>query len=140
MKKNLFNLFLSITIFTSLICSCKNADVSPEYSIEGAFKDIYNPVLCSRPTMSDVVIKAKGTDYSISFVNLNTAANETLSGFKVEKADSTSKVFYKGAEVGTFGFMQYTEFSGSNFETKKGMVLMLRFETDNKHLEFMGRK
>jgi hypothetical protein len=141
MKKsfNNSNIFLLLLILTPFIYRCKNADVSPENSIEGAYREINNPVLCTFPTMSDVVIKTKGTDYSISFVNAYTAASETLSGFKVEKG-STSKVFYKGTEVGTFGYMEYKEYSGSNFETKKGMVLMLNFEKDNKHYEFMGSK
>jgi hypothetical protein len=137
MKKVFFASILSI-VFT--LFSCQNDAVSPDDSIEGAFKAINNPVLCTTPTMGDVVIKTKGRGYSISFVNLSTTTKETLSGFELEKTDSTSKVLYKGSEVGTFGSMKYTEYSGSNFETKEGWVLMLRFENDKKHYEFMGRK
>jgi hypothetical protein len=141
MKKNLLNLILSMTIFMSFLYSCKNAEVTPDdSSIAGIYKTINNPVLCALPSMTDVNIKANGSTFNMSFKNTNTAKNEEISEITVEKTDSTTKILRKGIEVGKYTHMKYLDYSGSSIESLEGKVLMLRFESDNKHYEFMGRK
>jgi hypothetical protein len=141
MKKNLYYLLISMTIFTSLIYSCKNSDVTPDdNSVIGVYKIIDNPLLCSLPTMDNVKIKSVGTAYSLTFKHTTTSLNVELSDITVEKTDNTSKLFYKGVEMGKFTSMKYTDWSGGKAETIEGMVLMLNFNNDNKHYEFMGRK
>jgi hypothetical protein len=140
MKKNLSKWSLFITFLMFLAISCNNADVSPEDSIVGTYKTINNPILCSLPTMADVNIKANGSTFKMRFKNTNTAKNEEISDIKVEKTDSTTRLLVKGIEMGTYTRMKYTDYSDGGVETIESMVLMLRFENDNKHYEFMGRK
>ncbi len=141
MKKNLFYLLISISIFASVVYSCKKSDVLPdENSVIGTYKIIENPLLCALPSMSEVKIKSASKAYSLTFKHTTTSLNEELSNITVEKTDNTSKLFYKGTELGKFTAMKYTDWSNGKVETVGGMVLMLNFNNDNKHYEFMGRK
>lgn len=135
------NIALLLLILTFFSYSCKNAEVLPEDdNITGAYKTIINPLLCSLPTMSDVKITADGTSYNMTFKNTVTSLNEVLSNITVEKTESTSKLSYKGAEMGEFTSMKYLDFSNGGAQTVEGRVLMLRFDKENRHYEYMGRK
>lgn len=137
MKKKLFK--SSLFLFLILLLSCKSSDVSPDDSLAGTFKNINDPILCALPTMSDVKIKDTGLNYKLT-CRLNNTSTEVLSGITVKKTDSTSTLFYDGVQIGSFSFMKYTDLSNGNFQTREGMVLMVRFDNKNKHFEFMGRK
>lgn len=121
--------------------SCKNTEVlAPDDDIAGVYQTIINPLLCSLPTMSDLKITADGTSYNLTFKNTVTSSNEVLSNITVEKMDSTTKLAYKGAALGEFRSMKYLDFSNGGAQNVEGRVLMLRFDKENKHYEYMGRK
>lgn len=142
MKNSLLktNLFLLLLLFTIVTFSCKNSDFLPDNSIVGSYKVIDNPVLCVAPTMLDVKIKAVGTTYNLIFTNRFTSATEELSGIRVEKNGNTSKLFYEDIEMGEFTFLKYDEWLGGIPKGVEGMVLLLKFSSNNKHYEFMGRR
>lgn len=137
MKKKLFK--SSLFLLLILEFGCKNTNISPNDSLAGTYKSINDPILCALPTMSDVKIKDTGLNYKLT-CTLNNVSSEELSGITIVKTDSTSKLFYDGVQIGSFSFMKYTDFSNGNFQTREGMVLMVRFDNKNKHFEFMGRK
>jgi hypothetical protein len=135
------NLILLLLFLTPFMYRCKNAEVSiDENSLEGAYNVIVNPVLCAAPSILDVKIKSSGTSYTMTFTNRITAANEELSSITVEKTENTSKLFYKSMEIGKFTSMKYTDSANGAMENREGMVLMVNFNSDSKHYEFMGRK
>ncbi len=142
MDNNFFkNVALLLLILIPFSYSCKNTEILPDdNNIVGVFQTIINPILCTLPTMSDVKITADGTSYKMTFKNTVTSSTEVLYNISVEKMDSTSKLSYKGVEVGEFTSMKYLDFSNGGVQTIEGKVLMLRFEKENRHYEFMGRK
>jgi hypothetical protein len=134
-------LFASILSIIFIVLSCQKETVSTdETSIVGTYKTVINPILCSFPTMSDLSIKSKGETYNLTFKHTNTGSNEELSGVSIIKTDSTATLMRKGVELGKYFRMKYLDLSDGGAETVESMVLMLRFESDNKHYEFMGRK
>lgn len=138
MKKLLFVSILSIA-FMVLGCQ-KEAISTDETSIVGTYKTVVNSFLCALPTMSDLSIKSKGETYNLTFKHSSTGSNEELSGVTIIKTDSTTTLMRKGVELGKYVRMAYLDLSNGGAETVESMVLMLRFENDNKHYEFMGRK
>ena len=133
-------LFFLLLVFFTFPIGCTKTDVLPEESVAGKYKFINNPLLCALPTMSDVKIKDVGSTYNLT-CTLNKTSNESLSNITVEKLDNTNnKLYFNGKEVGIYSFMKYSDFKNETIETKEGWVLMLRFDNDNKHFEFMGRK
>ncbi len=143
MKYFLFktNLFLFLLLFTIVTFSCKNSDISPNgTSIEGTYKAVVNPLLCSMPTMSDLSIKSQGKTYDLTFKHSFTASKEVISNVKILKTDSTTILIRDGIELGKYMHMKYLDLSDGGAETVESMVLMLRFDSNNKHYEFMGRK
>jgi hypothetical protein len=119
--------------------SCSKTDVSPDDSIAGTYEIITNPILCALPSMSNVKIKDNGSTFILT-CNFNFDSSETISNIIVEKTDNTTyKLYQNSKELGSYRFMKYSDFKKGT-ETIEGWVLMLRFDYENKHFEFMGRK
>jgi hypothetical protein len=141
MKNSLFkpSPFLFVVLIISVLVGCKDAETPPDNSLAGAYQSINNPLLCAMPSMSDVKIEAAGSSYNLTCKLFNTT-DENLKGITTTQADSTTKLFYNGKQIGSFRFMKYLEIENGNFQEKESMVLMMRFDENNKYFEYMGRK
>jgi hypothetical protein len=129
--------FMILVISTML--SCKETETAPADSLAGTYQSINNPLLCAMPSMSDVKIEAAGSSYNLTCRLFNTS-DERLKGITTTKADSTTQLFYNGKQIGSFSFMKYLEMENGKFKERQTMVLMVRFDENNKYFEYMGKK
>ncbi len=138
MNKKLMSLLLLLNF---VFYSChKEVIITNDLSIEGSYNAIINPILCSLPTMSDLVIKNDGTSYTMTFTHSSAASSESIHNVKITQSDTITTLNLDGSKLGDYLRMKYVDFSNGEFQTIENKVLLIQFNKDNKHYEFMGKK
>ncbi len=143
------NVFVILILFFSS-CQKNQEELSPSAidsngnaRIEGEYRVINNPLLCTLPTTNKVAVTNEQDGYQITFTPNSSLKAMTLTKVTLDK-DSTNNFILKQGEViiGSFKVQKYTEFEGIDMVNKEGAVLSLRYtDSPNKlYVDFMGKK
>jgi hypothetical protein len=143
------NVFVILMLFFSS-CQKNQEELSPSAidlngnaRIEGEYRVINNPLLCTLPTTNKVAVTNEQDGYQIAFTPNSSLKAMTLTKVTLDK-DSTNNFILKqgGVIIGSFKVQKYTEFEGINIVNREGAVLSLRY-TDSPsklYVDFMGKK
>jgi hypothetical protein len=142
------NVFVILMLFFSS-CQKNQEEISPSAidsngnaRIEGEYRVINNPLLCTLPTTNKVAVTNEQDGYQIAFTPNSSLKAMTLTKVTLEK-DSTSFILKQGEVIiGSFKVQKYTEFEGIDMVKREGAVLSLRYtDSPNKlYVDFMGKK
>ena len=142
------NVFVILILFFSS-CQKNQEELSPSAidsngnaRIEGEYRVINNPLLCTLPTTNKVAVTNEQDGYQITFIPNSSLKAMILTKVTLEK-DSTNFILKQGEVViGSFKVLKYTEFEGIDMVKREGAVLSLRYtDSPNKlYVDFMGKK
>jgi hypothetical protein len=124
---------LSILLIFSLLWACtKENNVQPANGeLAGTYNVIIDPIRCSLPTTTQVIVSKVGDNYRVSYVNSGTKVAGIYENIVAERIGNEYKLTLDGQEFG-----KYIKDTYQSFGKKEGMVLYLR----NGNFEFMGNQ
>jgi hypothetical protein len=126
---------LCMIFLLSLFFGCSFVDkISPKdkADIVGTYFLIIDPVSCSVPNTSKVIIEKIDQIYKISAVPINSNKLSFFANANAIKVDGTWKLTIDNKEVGEYGKSKFYE----NNKSKEDMVIFINAEG----ISFMGRK
>jgi hypothetical protein len=124
---------LSILLIFSLLWACtkENALQPANGELAGTYNVIIDPIRCSLPTTTQVIVAKIGDNYRVSYVNSGTKVAGIYENIVAERTGNEYKLTLDGQEFG-----KYIKDTYESFGKKEGMVLYLR----NGNFEFMGNQ
>jgi hypothetical protein len=130
------NIIIIITLCSFFACKKTDNNLNPTFAnredIAGTYFLINDPLSCSMPTTSKLIIEKTDDGYKISAAPINSNKTSFYANAKAEKADGIWNVFIEDKNVGIYQKSKYFEDS----KTKEDIVLFIHADK----LNFMGKK